>query len=225
MTKSKATLGVISLCFGIALLTWKLVPAFNAPVSSPSSSETTINDSLDDGTKVLLRLRQIASNIVRSEQRIGSLNADLQSAKVRVPPIKDVIEKIQRTLAEMEADLAQQVAELVSLKKRREQIFGKNAFARDLPSAATPLADPKAEEVKLTLDPTASKRIQIALRDQGSDPGDIDGMLGPQSRNAIIAWQKSRNEPPTGYLSAPQYKSLLEASQAAIAKFERNTQQ
>ena len=78
---------------------------------------------------------------------------------------------------------------------------------------------------KLALDPAASKRIQIALRDQGSDPGDIDGMLGPQSRNAIIAWQKSRNEPPTGYLSAAQYKSLLEASRAAITKFELNTQQ
>ena len=79
--------------------------------------------------------------------------------------------------------------------------------------------------MKPALDSTASKRIQIALKNQGSDPGDIDGMLGPQSRNAIIAWQKSRNELATGYLSAEQYKSLLEASQAAITQFERTTQQ
>ncbi|MCM8795341.1 MAG: peptidoglycan-binding protein [Candidatus Omnitrophica bacterium] len=37
------------------------------------------------------------------------------------------------------------------------------------------------------------RQIQIALRNAGFDPGEIDGKMGRQTRNAIMAFQRANN--------------------------------
>lgn len=43
-------------------------------------------------------------------------------------------------------------------------------------------------------------RAQVELMDKGFYKGDIDGILGPQTKAAIIDFQKSKNLPQTGAL-------------------------
>ena len=54
----------------------------------------------------------------------------------------------------------------------------------------------------------SSKKIQIGLRRQGLYGGNIDGILGPQSRTAIRQWQETNNYAVTGYLSKEQFLKL-----------------
>jgi len=64
--------------------------------------------------------------------------------------------------------------------------------------------------VALNLTPLASaadsksdiKKVQQTLRDKGYAPGQIDGYLGPQTRQAIGQYQKAENLPVTQRLDA-----------------------
>jgi peptidoglycan hydrolase-like protein with peptidoglycan-binding domain len=42
------------------------------------------------------------------------------------------------------------------------------------------------------------KEIQEALKDKGNDPGQIDGIMGPKTQQALRAFQKSENLQVTG---------------------------
>lgn len=52
----------------------------------------------------------------------------------------------------------------------------------------------------LTLD--ERKQLQQALKDQGFDPGAVDGVVGAATRRALRAWQQSRGLPADAYPSA-----------------------
>ena len=42
--------------------------------------------------------------------------------------------------------------------------------------------------------------MQQALKDKGFDPGSVDGVMGPKTRSALRAYQKSENLTTTGRL-------------------------
>jgi len=44
-----------------------------------------------------------------------------------------------------------------------------------------------------TLNPDRVKKVQQALKDKGFYSGSVDGMAGPQTRDAIQAFQKANN--------------------------------
>lgn len=46
------------------------------------------------------------------------------------------------------------------------------------------------------------KRVQESLRDKGYDPGPIDGVMGPQTRQAIGEYQRAEDLPVTQHLDA-----------------------
>jgi hypothetical protein len=52
------------------------------------------------------------------------------------------------------------------------------------------------------------KKIQEALRDKGTDPGAIDGMMGPKTREAIKSFQAANNIKTTGMIDAETAKQL-----------------
>ena len=63
------------------------------------------------------------------------------------------------------------------------------------------LADgPQADERRLGLDRAARTRVQLALSEEGYDPGPADGLLGDLSRSALRAWQRDQDFAVTGYL-------------------------
>ncbi|MGE0425940.1 MAG: caspase family protein [Reyranellaceae bacterium] len=75
-------------------------------------------------------------------------------------------------------------------------------------------------EAALKLADIDRKRIQAALTAQGFDTLGADGAFGPRTRQMITNWQRSRKEPPTGYLTATQAALLIQEGQSALAKIE-----
>ena len=47
-----------------------------------------------------------------------------------------------------------------------------------------------------------TKKIQQVLKDLGWDPGPIDGIVGPQTRRAVKAFQRSHKIPATGVVDS-----------------------
>ncbi len=58
---------------------------------------------------------------------------------------------------------------------------------------------------------TLVRKVQRALKERGYDPGPIDGLAGPRSRAAVMAFQEETGFAPTGAIDA----ALLEELQAA----------
>jgi uncharacterized caspase-like protein len=75
-------------------------------------------------------------------------------------------------------------------------------------------------EAALKLADIDRKRIQAALTAKGFDTLGTDGAFGPRTRQMIGNWQRSRSEPPTGFLTATQAALLSQEGQSALAKIE-----
>ncbi len=75
---------------------------------------------------------------------------------------------------------------------------------------AGPRARPggSAAEAALRLDQEAQWLIQRGLREQGFDPGPLDGVIGRRTRAAIRRWQAARGLPPTGYVDETSARTL-----------------
>jgi hyperosmotically inducible protein len=58
------------------------------------------------------------------------------------------------------------------------------------------------------------RRVQEALKDKGHDPGQIDGVLGPQTQQALREFQKAENLPATGQLDGQTVVRLGLAGEA-----------
>lgn len=103
------------------------------------------------------------------------------------------------------------------LKKRQE------AAAAEARRKAAEAANPKvaqAVEAALKLTMLDRQHLQAALGGLGFDTRGIDGIFGPRSRQMIAAWQKSRNDPPTGFVTAAQKAVLLRDGAAAVSAFD-----
>ena len=78
----------------------------------------------------------------------------------------------------------------------------------------------EAAETALRLAPTDRQRIQVALTSLGFDTHGADGVFGPHSREMIQGWQRARNQPVTGFLTAAQQQALLGEAAPALAKYD-----
>jgi hyperosmotically inducible protein len=54
------------------------------------------------------------------------------------------------------------------------------------------------------------RRVQEALKDKGHDPGSVDGVLGPQTQQAIRDFQRAENLPTTGRLDGQTLSRLAQ---------------
>ena len=126
--------------------------------------------------------------------------------------------------AKAQADAARQVEEEAKKKAAVEAEAKRQA---DEAAAAKVLADAAAEkkaaeaaEAGLRLATPDRQRLQVALTALGFDTRGVDGTFGPRSREMIAAWQKARNQPATGFLTAAQQQALLKDGAAAIQKHD-----
>jgi hyperosmotically inducible protein len=67
---------------------------------------------------------------------------------------------------------------------------------------------------QLGAEPDRVRRVQEALKDKGHDPGQIDGVLGPQTQQALREFQKAENLPATGQLDGRTVARLGLAGEA-----------
>lgn len=127
-------------------------------------------------------------------------------------------EEARRKQAEADqAALRQRQAEEARLQAEAEAKRKADAAAAQNAQKAEP-ADPavaEAAESSLALGTADRQQLQAALAARGFDPQGVDGVFGPRTRQAIAAWQKSHNEPATGFLSSAQKLALLAAAPAA----------
>ena len=59
------------------------------------------------------------------------------------------------------------------------------------------------------------ERVQKALKDNGHDPGPIDGVNGPRTSGALKAYQKAQGLEPTGRLDDATREKLERAHRSA----------
>ncbi|HTG23540.1 MAG TPA: protein kinase [Reyranella sp.] len=64
------------------------------------------------------------------------------------------------------------------------------------------------------------QHLQVALTALGFRTAATDGNFGTRTREMIAAWQKTHNDPPTGYLTGPQSQALLRDAAPAIGRFD-----
>jgi serine/threonine protein kinase len=88
----------------------------------------------------------------------------------------------------------------------------------DAEAAAQKAAE--AGEMALKLSQLDRQRLQVALTSLGFDTQGFDGVFGPRSRDMVTAWQKARNQPTTGFLTAAQQQALLSEAAPAVAKYD-----
>jgi len=63
------------------------------------------------------------------------------------------------------------------------------------------------------------KKVQQALADKGYDPGQVDGVMGPQTRHAIGKYQKSQDLPVTERLDDKTAGQLGVGAESVGGKF------
>jgi hypothetical protein len=73
-------------------------------------------------------------------------------------------------------------------------------FAQGTPAPAQAMRKLLDMSAKPTLNPQRILRVQQALQQKGFDPGPIDGVLGPITREAVRAYQERYGIPATGEL-------------------------
>lgn len=106
--------------------------------------------------------------------------------------------------------------------RRKTDAEAKESAEARLKAAGEAAAQKKAEaaEVALTLPQAERQKIQVALTSLGFDTQGADGAFGPRSREMIVAWQKARNQLPTGFLTTVQQQALENEAAPDIAKYE-----
>ncbi|HEY6982251.1 protein kinase domain-containing protein [Reyranella sp.] len=108
------------------------------------------------------------------------------------------------------------------LKKEAEAMKKAEAEARQKAEAdAAAQKSAEATEAALGLTSSDRQRIQVALTSLGFDTRGFDGVFGPRSRDMISGWQKARNQPATGFVTAAQQQALLKEAAPALAKYDQ----
>jgi peptidoglycan hydrolase-like protein with peptidoglycan-binding domain len=140
-------------------------------------------------------------------------------------------EKAARDKADAEAAAQRQAAE--EAQKKEAEIAAQRQKAEDearQKAAADEEARRKAEqndrdtaeatEAALQLTTAGRQHVQVALTALGFNTAGSDGVFGKRTREMIAAWQKSRGDTATGFLTGPQNQALLQSAAPAIAKFD-----
>jgi serine/threonine protein kinase len=124
----------------------------------------------------------------------------------------------QKADAEAKAKAEAEAKEMAEANAR--QIAEAEAKAKAEAAALDERKAAEAAEAALRLSPVDRQRLKIALTAAGFDTRGSDGAFNPRTRDMIAAWQKARNQPATGFLTAAQQQTLLKEAAAAIAKFD-----
>ena len=116
---------------------------------------------------------------------------------------------------------ARQRAEVQARQKDEDDLKAKaEAAAKAEADPARQKKSAEATESALNLTLSDRQRLQVALSSRGFVTRGNDGVLGPRSREAIVAWQKAKNLPATGFIDAAQQQALLRGAEA-IRSFDQ----
>jgi hypothetical protein len=170
---------------------------------------------------------------LKDQEELARLRADNerrlkaeQEAAQRKQIEDETRRKIEAEMADKKRleDEARQKSEAEAAEKKRQEDEARQkaeadtAAQRQADDAAKKLAEAGESGLRLTV--LDRQHVQVALTALGFATGNTNGTLGSRSREMIAAWQKSRNEPATGYLTGAQNQALLRDAAAAVARFD-----
>jgi hypothetical protein len=98
---------------------------------------------------------------------------------------------------------------LESLKR----LLSETAVSIPNPDGVPIYVEPTVENEKTARRPSREqvREAQSILKKLGLNPGPIDGLLGPQTKAALLQFQASRGLPTSGLLDAATNKALIQA--------------
>ncbi|HEX2887993.1 serine/threonine-protein kinase [Vineibacter terrae] len=105
--------------------------------------------------------------------------------------------------------------------RRRAEDQAAKAAAEKTQAEAEARKNAPAVEAALKLSDRDKRRVQVALTALGHDTYGADGVLGSRTRAMISAWQKSRGQLDTGYLTTADVALLWLQAAPALAHYER----
>jgi len=105
--------------------------------------------------------------------------------------------------------------------RRRIEADYARAAAAQAQAEAEARQEAAAAEAALKMSNRDKRRVQVALTSLGHDTYGSDGMFGQRTRKMIAAWQKSRGEFESGYLTSPDLALLWVQAAPALARYER----
>jgi peptidoglycan hydrolase-like protein with peptidoglycan-binding domain len=173
--------------------------------SGPSAAEKAAQDT---------RLAEEARRL-KDQQELAKLRAEAAARD------KAEQEAAQRRQIEDEArrKIEAEMAEKKRIEDEARQKIESEAAARQKAEEGERTAAEAAENAQ-HLTPLDRQHVQVALTSLGFDTNGSDGSFGLRTREEIAAWQKARNLPATGYLTASQAQTLFRESAPAIAAFD-----
>ncbi|HTZ10788.1 MAG TPA: peptidoglycan-binding domain-containing protein, partial [Candidatus Margulisiibacteriota bacterium] len=98
--------------------------------------------------------------------------------------------------------------EINNLKESLSQLPQKSEVTQPEPAAKHKGKTSKKKIIPEVKSRPNHKQIQIALQNAGYDPGNIDGRMGKQTRDAIKAFQKANNLPADGNVGKQTWSLL-----------------
>jgi len=149
-----------------------------------------------------------------AQQKADAEARQKAAAEARQKAEAEARQKAEEEARQKAALEAQQKAEAEARQKAAAEAKQK----ADAEAAAQKLAETTEAALKFT--PADRQRIQVALTSLGFDTLGNDGIFGPRSREMISNWQRARNQPTTGYLTAAQQQALLGEAAPAVAKYD-----
>jgi hypothetical protein len=139
-----------------------------------------------------------------------------QKAEAEQVALRQSSEVAQRKAAEAES-VRKAEAERTKAEADRQKAEGERQKAE---AEAKVRADAETAEKALRLDQPGRERVQRALTSLGFDTRGTDGIFGTRSREMLLAWQKARNQPATGFLNTAQQEMLLKEAALALSKHD-----
>jgi peptidoglycan hydrolase-like protein with peptidoglycan-binding domain len=161
----------------------------------------------------------------------AQLAAEAQRLKDQEELARLRTEAATREKAEQEAAQRKQIEEETRRKieaemagKQRQQDEARQKAETDAAAKLKAEEDEKkaaeAAENGLRLPVLERQHLQVALTALGFRTAATDGNFSTRTREMIAAWQKTHNDPPTGYLNGTQSQALLRDAAPAIARFD-----
>src|SRR5712664_3009235 len=194
---------------------------------------------LAGGTYALLGDKRVAPQVaavpgpsaVEKAAQDAQMAAEAQRLKDQEELAKLRAESAAREKVEQEAAQRRQIEEETRRKvetemadKQRQQDEARQKAAGDAATTRKAEEDEKkaAEmaENGLRLTTLDRQHVQVALGALGFGSAGTDGTFGARTREMIAAWQKTHNNPPTGYLTGVQNQALLRDAGPAVSRFD-----
>ena len=138
--------------------------------------------------------------------------AEAQAQQTKTAEAQQQAEEEARRKAEADAWQKKEAEAMAKAEAEAKQKAEADAAAQNT-AAAT--------EAALGLSAGDRRRIQVALTSLGFDTRGADGVFGPRSREMILAWQRARGQPTTGFLTAAQEQALFKEAAPALAKYDQ----